>query len=78
MPVFRVSDPAVLPELLEELTARPDCLAEVVGPNRVAVSVLGSYNTEALELEVELRIRAWQSAQRSRGLDVGIDVEHRV
>jgi hypothetical protein len=78
MPVFRVSDPTFLPELLEDLTARPDCLAEVVGPNRVAVSVLGSYNTEALELEVELRIRAWQSAQRSRGLDVGIDVEHRV
>jgi hypothetical protein len=43
----------------------------------VAVSVLGSYNTEALELEVELRIRAWQSGLRSRGIDVGIDVEHR-
>jgi hypothetical protein len=78
MPVFRVSDPTFLPELLEELTARPDCLAEVVGPNRVAVSVLGSYNTEALALEVELRIRAGHRAQRSRGLDVGIDVEHRV
>ena len=78
MPVFRVSDPTFLPELLEELTARPDCLAEVVGPNRVAVSVLGSYNTEALELEVELRIRAWQSALRARGLDVAVDVEHRV
>jgi hypothetical protein len=77
MPLLRVSDPAYLPELLEELTARPDCLAEVVGPNRVQVSVLGSYNTDALELEVELRVRAWQNAQLARGLDVGIDVEHR-
>ena len=77
MPVFRVSDPAVLPELLEELTARPDCLAQVVGPNRVEVSVLGSYNTDALELEVELRVRAWENAQRARGRDVDIDVERR-
>jgi len=73
--VFRVSDPTVLPDLLEELVARRDCLAEVIGPDSLRVSVLGSYNTDALELEVELRIRAWQAAQSARGLDVDIDIE---
>jgi hypothetical protein len=77
MPVFRVSDPTVLPDLLEELVARGDCLAEVTGPNRLTVSVLGSYNSDALELEVELRIRAWQAAQSARGVEVEIDIDPR-
>jgi hypothetical protein len=75
MPVFRISDAAALPNLLADLTSNHDCLAEVIGPNRVSVSILGSYNADAMDLEVELRIRAWQAAQISRGVEVGIDRE---
>jgi hypothetical protein len=77
VPIFRVSDPTVLSDLLEGLAARHDCLAEVIGPNRLAVSVLGSYNTDALELEVKLRIRAWQAAQSARGVEVDIVLDRR-
>ncbi len=77
MPVFRVSEPDVLPSLLEHLTARGDCLAEVIGPNTLCVSVLGSYNSDAMEMEVELRIHAWQAAQRARGLEADIALDRR-
>jgi hypothetical protein len=78
MPVFRVSDPELLPILLEALTERNDCLAEAVGPDRVAVSVLGSFHSDAMRMEAELRIRAWQAALRSRGVqvDIDLDLEH--
>jgi hypothetical protein len=77
MPVFRVSEPNALPSILEDLTARGDCLAEVIGPNRLCVSVLGSYNSDAMEMEAEVRIRAWQAAQRARGIEVDIDLDRR-
>jgi hypothetical protein len=77
VPIFRVSDPTVLSDLLEGLAARHDCLAEVIGPNRLSVSVLGSYNTDALELEVKLRIRAWQAARSARGVEVDIVLDPR-
>jgi hypothetical protein len=76
MPVFRVSDPELLPVLLEELTGRHDCVAEAVGPDRVAVSVLGSFHTDAMRMEAELRIRAWQAALRSRGVHVDVELDH--
>ncbi|MFL5963938.1 MAG: hypothetical protein ACJ757_13710 [Gaiellaceae bacterium] len=75
MPVVRVSDPALLPDLVEELKERADCIAETIGPDRLAVNVLGSYRGEAMRMEVELRIRAWQAAQRSRGVDVDVEFE---
>jgi hypothetical protein len=76
VPIFRVSDPELLPVLLEELTERHDCLAEAVGSDRVVVSLLGSFHTDAMRMEAELRIRAWQAAQRSRGVHVDVELEH--
>jgi hypothetical protein len=77
MPVFRVSDAALLPVLLEDLRKQNDCLAEAVGQNRLSVSVLGSFHSDAMRMEVELRIQAWQAAQRSRGVDVSVDLDQR-
>jgi hypothetical protein len=75
VPVFRISDPTVLSDLVEELAARHDCLAEVIGPNRLSVSVLGSYNNDALELEVELRVRAWQAVRSSHDVEVDVVID---
>jgi hypothetical protein len=77
MPVFRVSDAALLPVLLEDLRKQNDCLAEAVGQNRLSVSVLGSFHSDAMRMEVELRIQAWQAAQRSRGVQVSVDLDQR-
>lgn len=73
MPLFRLSDPTLLPELISELAARPDIVLEVVGKDTILVNILGSYNSDALRMAAELRVRAWQAAQRARG--VGVEVE---
>lgn len=73
VPVFRISDPDLLPGLLEELTARRDCLAEVILPDTLLVSLLGSYNAEALEQEIGSRIRAWQAIQRHTDVEVTVE-----
>jgi hypothetical protein len=75
MPVCRVSDPALLPDLVEELMARTDCIAEPIGPDRLAVNVLGSYRGEAMRMEIELRVRAWQAAQHEIGVDVDVEFD---
>jgi hypothetical protein len=73
MPLFRLSDPALLPELVADLSARPDLVLEVVADDTVLVNILGSYNTAGLRMATELQIRAWQAAQIARG--VGVEVE---
>jgi hypothetical protein len=67
---LRVSDPALVPELLEFLHSRLDVVAEQVTANEVRLSLLGSYATDAMRMELYLRVRAWESAQRSRGVEV--------
>jgi hypothetical protein len=73
MPMFRVSDPALLPELVAALAARPDVVLEVLTEDTIRINILGSYNTDALRMAAELRIRAWQAAQSSHG--IGVEVE---
>jgi hypothetical protein len=36
---------------------------------------MGSYSSDAMRLATLLRIRAWEAAQRSRGIDVYVDIE---
>jgi hypothetical protein len=67
---LRVSDPALVPELLEFLHSRLDVVAEQITANEVSLSLLGSYAPDALRMELYLRVRAWESAQRSRGVEV--------
>jgi hypothetical protein len=75
MTIIRISDPALLEKLLADLRERPDVVAEIDGPDRLRVSVLGSYNQSAMRMAILLRIRAWEAAQRARGLDVEVDIE---
>jgi hypothetical protein len=68
--LVRISDPTYLLALRAHLTARADCIATAVGADTLDVTILGSYNVEAMDLETQLRIRAWEEAQRARGVDV--------
>jgi hypothetical protein len=67
---LRVSDPALVPELLEFLQSRLDVVAEQVEADEVSLSLLGSYASDAMRMELYLRVRAWEAAQRSRGVEV--------
>jgi len=56
-----VSNPALIPDLLEFLRSRVDVVAEEVSDNEVDVSLVGSYNADAMNIElatssVEVRV----------------------
>ena len=69
---LRVSDPAFVPELLEFLRSRLDVVAERVGEVEVDISLLGSYAEDAMRMELYLRVRAWEAAQRAKGVEIEV------
>jgi len=60
---LRLSNPTLVPELIEFLESRVDVVAERVSENEVKVSLLGSYNREARWLTLDLLLRAWEAAR---------------
>ena len=64
---LRLSDPALLPDLLDFLQSSPDAVVDVVGEDEVEVSVVGSYRLDTMRMELFLRVRAWEAAQTARG-----------
>jgi hypothetical protein len=67
---LRVSNPPLIPDLLEFLRSRLDAVAEEVSDDEVDVSLVGSYNSEAMHMERYLRVRAWEAGRRSTGVEV--------
>jgi hypothetical protein len=76
MATIRISDASLLDVLLADLTARPDVVAEISGPDTLRLSLLGSYNESAMRLAILLRLRAWEAAQRARGVEVEVDIDY--
>jgi hypothetical protein len=66
----RLSDPRLVPELLEYLESTPDVVANPVGDGEVEISVVGSFALDAMRMEIYLRVRAWEAAVRTRGESV--------
>jgi hypothetical protein len=64
---LRVTDPALVPELVEFLQARLDVVAAQVGDDEVEVSLLGSYSNDAMRMELYLRVRAWEAGRIAGG-----------
>ena len=62
---IRVASAAVLEELLEYLESEPDAVVQAVADDEVEVSLLGSYETAAMRMELYLRLRAWEAARRA-------------
>jgi hypothetical protein len=69
---IRISDPALVPELLEFLRARVDVVAEQTGEDEVEISLLGSYAQDAMRMELFLRVRAWEAGKRASGVEVEV------
>ena len=74
MTLVRISDPGLLDLLCADLQARGDALAEPVGDDLIQVDILGSYGEEGMRLATDLRIKAWEAAQRARGIDVHVEI----
>jgi len=67
-----VASASVLEELLEYLESEPDAVVQAVADDEVEVSLLGSYETGAMRMELYLRLRAWEAARRASGAVVEI------
>jgi hypothetical protein len=63
--IIHVSDPSLVPELLEYLTRNPDVIAARAGDGEIEVSLLGSRRQPWNRMELTLRVRAWQAAREN-------------
>jgi hypothetical protein len=67
---LRLSNPALIPDLVEFLRSRADVVAAPVGDDEVEASLLGSYNSDAMRMALYLRVRAWEAGRRSTGVEI--------
>jgi hypothetical protein len=72
--LVRISDPSLLDLLCADLRSRGDIVAETVDDDTIQVDILGSYSLEGMRMATELRLRAWEEAQRARGMDVRVEI----
>jgi hypothetical protein len=72
--LVRISDPSLLDLLCADLRSRGDIVAEAIDDDTIQVDILGSYSLEGMRMATELRLRAWEEAQRARGLDVRVEI----
>jgi hypothetical protein len=63
---IHLQDPALAPDLLDFLRSRIDAVVGQVEADVVEVSLLGSLAADAMRLELELRLRAWESGRQAK------------
>jgi hypothetical protein len=69
---IRLSSADLLDELMEFLRSEPSAVVDQASDDEVEISLLGSYNEDALRMELYLRLRAWEAAHDDRGVRVEI------
>jgi hypothetical protein len=74
MTIVRANSSSAALLLVAHLREASDVAVELAGPNEVRVSLLGSYRDDAMRLELYLRLRAWEAAQRANGSEVRLEL----
>jgi len=67
-----VSDPASTDDLAEQLRSRSDAVVERVSEDELEVSLVGSLDLATMQMEIYLRIRAWEGAAEREGVRVDV------
>jgi hypothetical protein len=75
MTTVRLNSSLAAELLAAHLREANDVTVEVLAPDVLRVSLLGSYRAEAMSLELVLRLRAWEAAARAKGLEVTAEIE---
>lgn len=68
----RVSEPSFTDELAEHLGSRHDTIVEKIAADELEVTLVGSLDVSTMQMEIYLRIRAWESAAKVEGLTVDV------
>ncbi|HET7137315.1 MAG TPA: hypothetical protein VFI04_03080 [Gaiellaceae bacterium] len=74
MTILRLDNGLAAELLLAHLRDSTDVAAQALDAVTLRVSLVGSYRAETMELELLLRVRAWQEALRSKGVDVEVEL----
>lgn len=74
MTTLRLSDAEMRDVLIADLRSRSDLVVVPINETTVEVSLLGSYNLEAMRLAIYLRVRAWEAAQRAAGRTIHVEL----
>jgi hypothetical protein len=68
----RIDSTELLDELMAFLEEDADAVVQSVSADELEVSLLGSRNTEAMRMELYLRVRAWEAGRQAAGAHVDI------
>ncbi len=68
----QVSNNAHLDQLIDSLRYEPDAVVARITDSELEVSLLGSYATDAMRMQLYLRLRAWEAARRPAGCQAEI------
>ncbi len=68
----RIDSTELLDELMAFLEEDADAVVQSVSDDELEVSLLGSRNTEAMRMELYLRVRAWEAGRQAEGAHVDI------
>lgn len=74
MTLVRISEGSLLQLLCADMMDSGDVIVEIIDDNTVELDLLGSYGTDEMTVAVGLRLRAWEAAQRARGVAVSLDI----
>ena len=69
---IRINDASAADDLIDYLESRAETIVERIDDRELEVALLGSYNADAMQMELYLRIRAWESGRRAAGVQVEI------
>ena len=71
---LRLSDPGLRDVLIADLQSRTDLVVAAAGEDTIEVSLLGSYNLDAMRMAIYLRVRAWEEVQRAEGRLIRVEL----
>ena len=69
---IRISDPAQLRELVAFLERREymAAITEQTSDDELTVTLLGSYSADAMQMQLTLLVRAWESGRSGRAVEI--------
>jgi hypothetical protein len=69
---IQLTDPALVPELLEFLLGHMDCVATRISEDELEASLLGSRQLDANRVELDRRLLVWRAARAGGDVDVKV------
>jgi hypothetical protein len=72
--ILRLDNSLAAELLLAHLRDSTDVAAQALDDVTLRVSLVGSYRADTMELELLLRVRAWQEALRAKGVELEVEL----